>query len=168
MELPKLDFTLKKMGDLLFWEGPLMSHFVNDQKEDFIFKWASKDGLHNRWMVYRSTPALLLDYFEGRINSADLILKNPDGSVYFIDMDNDMNWRKIYLVNIQDIPKKYMPLKDSFYEIETYEPYAEKLRTNIELHFSRPIKSYKAPEATIEIVAEPPPNIYEKKKKGKG
>ena len=164
LELPKLEFKLKKLGDFLFWEGPLMSHFVNDRNEDFIFKWSSKDDLHNRWMVYKSTPALLLDYFEGQINSADLILKNPDGFVYFIDTDNDLNWLKIYLVKIQDIPKEYMPLPDSFYETETYEPYAEKLRTYLDYHFTRQKKLYSIPEAPANMVAEPPPSNYRKKK----
>ncbi len=163
LELPKLEFSLKKMGDLLFWEGPLMSHFINDRNEDFIFKWSDKSQLLNRWLVFKTTPSLLFDFFAGRINSIDLILLNPDGFVYFIDMDNDLNYQKILLTKTKDIPVDYMPLHDSFYEKETYEPYAHRLYTYLDYHFSRLNKLYKEPEILATLVAETPPVKYRKK-----
>jgi len=163
LELPALEFSLSKLGDFLFWEGPLMSHFVNDRGEDFIFKWSDKDNRHNRWMVYKTTPSLLLGYFNGRLNSLDLILSNPDGFVYFIEMDNDLAHRRITLLKNQDIPGQYLPLPDSFYETETYEPYTEKLRAYLDLHFARQRGIYKPSDVPAAFAAEPPPPGYGKK-----
>ncbi|HFA48226.1 MAG TPA: hypothetical protein ENJ95_04320 [Bacteroidetes bacterium] len=166
--LPALNDEFNKMGDFLFHEGPLLSHLINQHDEDFFIQWCGNDREFNRWLLYKTNYELLFKYFNKQLSDLDLLLKNPDGFAYIIDMDKEAKWKNIWIVSLEDIPPEYLPNGAVNYDPEDFAPYAEKLKAYIQLHFSRPIKSYKAPEATIEIVAEPPPNIYEKKKKGKG
>ncbi|MFN0035480.1 MAG: hypothetical protein ACKVUS_10440 [Saprospiraceae bacterium] len=156
--MKKLPFSLKKLGDLLYYEGPLESHFVNEHDEDFIFKWSDQDRQFNRWMVYKTTTAGLVDYFNMRINSRDMILSNPDGWVYFIDMDNNLEYRHIQLVKTEDIPEDYLPTTRSFYKANAHDPYAHQLHAYLDYHFSRQQKLYRQPaEPALALVAEPAP-----------
>ncbi|HFA52150.1 MAG TPA: hypothetical protein ENJ95_24295 [Bacteroidetes bacterium] len=159
---------MKKLGEFLFYEGPLVSHFISNKKEDYIMKWCDHDNEVNRWMLYKTNHELLHRFFNKQIGARQLILKTPDQFVHFIDIDNNIDWKRVIKVELNNLSEKNLPKPDAYYEKGDFEPYGEKLRMSLNEHFSRPIKSYKAPEATIEIVAEPPPKSYKKKKKGKG
>ncbi len=153
----------RKLGELLYFEGPLLSHFVNLRNEDFIMKWCGKDHEFNHWMLYKTNYELLHQFFRGEIGDLELIQKTPDEHAYFVDIDNEIHWKNIVKVEISDIPADYLPLPPSFYELGDFEPYGENLRTYLDLHFSRLNKLYKIPQYQASLVAEPPSPQYRKK-----
>ena len=163
IQLPKLGFTLKKMGDFLFHEGPIQSHFINDKDEDFLFFWADVNEQVNRWMVVKSNPSLLQHFFTKKINTLDLIERNPDGFVYFLDTTHSGEWTKIQLVSNLNIPKAYYPSADSYYLADHYEAYAQELAAYLAYYFARKEKLYITDDEGL-VVAQEPKIIYKSKK----
>jgi len=155
IKLPKLGFSLKKMGDFLFQEGPIQSHFINDKDEDFLFFWADVNENGNRWMVVKSNPNLLQQFFTKKINTIALIKQNPDGFVYFIDTDNSGAWINLQLVSNLNIPKNYFPSDDSFYLADHYEDYAQELAAYLAHYFARKEKLYVVNEVVLAVAQEP-------------
>jgi len=155
IQLPKLGFSLKKMGDFLFHEGPIQSHFINDKDEDFLFFWADVDEQLNRWMVVKSNPSLLQQFFTKELNSVDLIKQNPDGFVYFLDADSSGEWINLQLVSNLNIPKNYFPSDDSYYLADHYEDYAQELAAYLAHYFARRKKRYVNMEASLATANEP-------------
>jgi hypothetical protein len=64
--IPNLGFNPKQMGHLLYHEGPLLTHFINEENpsEHYIFKWADYDQSANRWLVFKVTTNDLLCFFD--------------------------------------------------------------------------------------------------------
>ncbi len=155
-----LQDDFKKSGDFLYYEGPLLSHFVNLRNEDFIIKWCGTDSQFNRWLLYKTNHELLRQFFTGTIGDLELALATPDKHVYFIDIDNDINWRNIVKVELADIPSEYLPEPTAFYEPGDFEPYAEKLHAYLDLHLARRPIPYKIPESPALLAAEPPQTGY--------
>jgi len=162
VRLQNLTFEFKALGDFLYWEGPLLSHLVNQYDEDFLFQWCGKDETFNRWLLYKTNYDLLHRYFRGDLTDLDLLLANPDGFVYIVDVDHDVNWRQIFVVAFDDIPKNYLPNAAVNYDPGDFEPYTEKLRAYLDLHFARQRSIYKPSDAPAAFAAEPPPPGYGK------
>jgi len=167
IELPKLGFNLKKMGDFLFHEGSIQSHFINDKDEDYLFFWADVIEDTNRWMVVKSNPNLLRLFFAQQINTKDLITKNPDNFVYFIDVTESGDWKKIQLVANLNIPSIYFPSENSYYIADHYEAYAQELSNYLMHYFSRKEKIYATDELILATVNEPKSAYKSSKKKQK-
>ena len=59
----RYDFTnFKKIADLIYFEGPLLSHFVSAKGDDYLFYWVDSDDKDNRWLVLRVNIASLQKY----------------------------------------------------------------------------------------------------------
>lgn len=151
------------MGDLLYYDGPLFSHLINEKKEDFLMKWCGQHGQYHRWLLAKTNEELLLRYFNREIGDLNLFLKNPDGFAYIVDTDSAIEWRNIFLTAVGDIPVEYLPEDVAFYDHTGFEPYAEKLLAYLELHLARQNKRYQIPEPPAVIAAEPAPPDYGKK-----
>ena len=53
IELKTLDFKPKKIGDLLYSEGPILSHFIGDDGKQYLFTWVD----NNDCLLYTSDAA---------------------------------------------------------------------------------------------------------------
>lgn len=116
----QFDFTgFKKIADLIYFEGPLLSHFVSDKGDDYLFYWVDKDEKDNRWLVLRVSLANLQRYMGKDISLRELIENPNDGYVYQVDIDDAINYHNVKLVQPADLPEDYLPTADSFY---TFEP----------------------------------------------
>ena len=93
-------------------------------------------------MVLRVSLASLQKYMVGDVSLLELIGSPNDGYLYLVDVDNDINYHNVKLVQPADLPEDYLPNADSFYtfepvpaedanELMTYEltiPYKERSR----------------------------------------
>lgn len=54
---PITDLGIKSQlqGDLLYHEGPLLSHYINkdNPNEHYFYKWTDCDDVCNRWLIFR-------------------------------------------------------------------------------------------------------------------
>lgn len=143
------DFTgFRKIADLIYFEGPLLSHYVSSKGDDYLFYWVDRDESYNRWLVLRVSLANLQKYIGKEMSLRELIAHPNDGYLYSIDVNNDIQYHNVKLVEPSALPEEYLPDVDSYYafspipaddaeELMTYEltiPYKERSRFEEILH----------------------------------
>ncbi len=128
-----LDFNPVKMGDLIYYEGPLLSHFqdVSKPSDHYFYRWVDNDNHANRWLIFKTTDHDLVKFFNKEFSELDLIAKN--NTITFLDLDDNLNKLGIYLSAYEDVPSDYLPAQQAFFEASRYEPYAIELKNKIEL-----------------------------------
>ena len=115
----QFDFSnFRKIADLIFFEGPLLSHYVSDKGDDYLFYWVDRDGRDNRWLVLRVSLASLQKYIGKQLSLRELIASPNDGYLYCVDVDDALSYHNVKLVQSSDLPAEYLPDADSFYEFE--------------------------------------------------
>jgi hypothetical protein len=119
--------NLIKQGDLLYHEGPVLSHFLNDRGEHCLMLWVDRDAQVNRWLVFEVTPADLLAYYMKKLSLLELVEKN--WYVRLVDIDHSIRYRQVMLVD--DIPQKYRPGEKSYYDPDQFEAYAQALENRL-------------------------------------
>ena len=105
----------RKVSDLIFFEGPLLSHFLSDKEENFLFSWVDSDEDFNRWFVFRVSQEKLIDYLNGKITLLSFFLDPIDGFLYKIDVNSEGGIYHPMLLYPDLIPKQYLPSEKSFY-----------------------------------------------------
>ena len=143
------DFSqFKKVADLIYFEGPLLSHYVSSKGDDYLFYWVDRDDSDNRWLVLRVSMANLQKYIGKKITLRELIENPNDGYLYSVDVNNDICYHDIKLIQPSALPEEYLPERESYYAFEpipvdgaeemmTYEltiPYKERSRFEEVLH----------------------------------
>lgn len=129
-KISKLPFELNKRGDLISFEGPLLSYFFDENGKSYLLNWVDSNEILNRWLLFETTQIDLFDYFTNKRSLRELI-KHSEEIVYFIDIDNEVQFNKILLTNKKDIPNDYLPDKDSYYEDLISTKYAKNLRKEV-------------------------------------
>ena len=115
----RFDFSnFKKIEDLIFFEGPLLSHFVSEKGDDYLFYWVDRDEKDNRWLVLRVSMANLQKYIGKELSLRELIENPNDGFLYSVDIDNDLQYHSVKLVQPSTLPEEYLPEEDSYYAFE--------------------------------------------------
>ena len=147
----KIDYdfsSFRKIADLIYFEGPFLSHYVSSKGDDYLFYWVDRDDSDNRWIVLRVSLANLQKYIGKVITLRELIEHPNDGYLYAVDVNNDINYHNVKLVQPSALPAEYLPETDSYYAFEpipaddademmTYEltiPYKERNRFEEFLH----------------------------------
>ena len=143
------DFSsFRKIADLIYFEGPLLSHYVSSKGDDYLFYWVDRDESDNRWLVLRISIANLQKYISKGVTLRELIENPNDGYLYTVDVNNNISYHDVKLVQPSALPEEYLPEKDSYYafepisaddaeELMTYEltiPYKERSRFEEILH----------------------------------
>lgn len=119
-----IGFTLSKICDFIYHEGPLLSLFVNQENHNqyYFYKWADCDDDSNRWMVFHISLAELKEFMEKKINLRSIIVNNP--YVFYIDLNDDLLQMQCFMASSESIPEGYMPSDDSYFKHESYTPEA--------------------------------------------
>jgi hypothetical protein len=113
------DFSkLIKVADLIYFDGPLLSHYMSDKGENYLFHWADADDDYNRWIVLRTDILSIQQYLDKKINLRSLFMKPNDGFVFSVDIDDNINYTNIKFVPIEALPEEYIPTEDSFYSFK--------------------------------------------------
>ncbi len=115
----QFDFSnFKKIADLIYFEGPLLSHYVSSRGDDYLFYWVDRDDNDNRWLVLRVSLASLQKYMAGELSLRQLIDSPNDGFLYQVDVDDAVRYHNVKLVQPTDLPEDYLPAADSYYAFE--------------------------------------------------
>ena len=121
--LPKM----VKIKDLIYFDGPLLSHFQSDYAEDYLFYWVDRDNEYNRWLVFRTSQKLIELYLQKSKSLFDLIADKNIGTVYKVDIDNDLKFNNLSIIEFNNIPNSYLPDSNSYYNFTT-KPSQDKLK----------------------------------------
>lgn len=115
----QFDFgDFKKMADLVYFDGPFLSHYVSDKGDDYLFYWVDRDETDNRWLVLRVSLANLQKYIGKELTLRELIENPNDGFLYSVDVDNNLHYHNVKLVQPSALPESYLPDEDSYYAFE--------------------------------------------------
>jgi len=119
--LPRLPLpTLRKVSDLLYFDGPLLSHFVSDKYDNYLYYWVEVDENFNRWLIFRVAFEDLEAYYQKKKTLQELILNPTDSCLYSVDIDDNLQYHNIGMVYPQELPASYVPAQDSLYFGEPY------------------------------------------------
>lgn len=124
------------MGDLLYHEGPLLSHFVDEENPSnhYFYKWSDHDDTAHRWMIFKVTERDLSDFFKHKTTLFDIIRRNA--FVYFVDLDPSLTPCQITLTATAKIPSMYLPLEGSGFDEAGFEDYVLELKGKISAYRS--------------------------------
>ncbi len=108
-----------KIKDLIYFDGPLLSHFESIFKENFLFYWVDSDNKFNRWLIFRTSEQIINEYLNKKKSLYELIADENNGNLYKVDIDNQLNYNNLSIISFIDIPESYLPNKDSYYTFNT-------------------------------------------------
>ncbi len=115
---------LRKVADLIHKGPMLLSHFVSESSEHYLFYWLEGDLLQNRWLVCRVRLEQLLKYTDRKISLHALLMAPSDGFLYKVETDNgtELQYQKIEIIFPKEVPKHQFPTRDSLYPGSPYTP----------------------------------------------
>ena len=105
---------IEYVADLLYFDGPLLSFYKNDRNQKFLFYWVDVDGKYNRWLVTETSPSDVIKYLKSKLSLYNL-LTSKIKTLYKVDIDNNLNFNDIELLDIKDLPDSYLPEKDTYF-----------------------------------------------------
>lgn len=117
--LDNFPLKLKIVTDLIYFDGPLLTLSENESGDSYLYYWCDADENYNRWMILRLGNADLTSYIFKRLSLKDLILSPVDGFVYIADIDDELRYNNVWLIQPDKLPEQYIPEGDSFYDFES-------------------------------------------------
>ncbi|TVZ23513.1 hypothetical protein JM84_2441 [Dokdonia sp. Hel_I_63] len=139
IKVSKLDFELHKKGDILFYDGPFLSHFYDNSGDEFLMLWVDNDEKYNRWLIIPTDTYLLNLYLSKKYTLRELIFKNDSQIVYYVDINENLDYKRIYISSQKNIPEEYLPAKNSTF----VDKYAEEYALNMKKEFSKVFKIHR-------------------------
>jgi hypothetical protein len=109
---------LTKIGDLLYFDGSLMTLFKNTKYNNslHLFDWAESDEIYNRWLVYDLKPIDVLSYVNSEMSHLNLIKKGKN--IRAVDIDKALNFHNCLTLEFTSIPFSYLPKENFFFDKE--------------------------------------------------
>ncbi len=118
-KMDKFPLNLNLITDLIYFEGSLLSLFKNEFGDIYLYYWCDANDNYNRWIIFRLSKERLKSYIFKKLSLNSLILSPIDGFVYIADINDNLKYSNIYLVQPDKIPESYIPESDSFYDFES-------------------------------------------------
>lgn len=113
---PKSVGELVRLGDLVFFEGPLLTLFKSISTNScFLFDWVDRGVNSNRWLIYKVSPTALLKFINEQISHLELFESNPDKKFYVIDIESGHLLKDYSLIEIYNVPFEYVPNNDFYF-----------------------------------------------------
>ena len=103
---------LHKVGDLVYFQGPLLSLYSDNNNALYLYDWAESDDEFNRWLVIKITLETLSKYIHKNLSHYDLIRKSNE--IYSVDIDNNIMPHNI--IQLSKIPTEYLPDKSVYHD----------------------------------------------------
>ena len=126
-----LDFIPVKLGDFLYYEGPLLSHFIdkNNPSDNYFYRWVDCDDNAHRWLIFKANETDIRNFFAGIITLWQMITKSS--TVILMDLDDNLAKKQILVTTISELPTNYLPAEKSYFKEENYQPYATELKNQL-------------------------------------
>lgn len=108
--------NLKKVSDLIFFEGPILSHYKSGN-DNLLFYWIDLGESHNRWLVIKVEEEQLARFLRKKINLKVIVLESVKSFIFITDIDSDSNFDNTYLIKSFDGIEEYIPEEDSYFKL---------------------------------------------------
>ena len=107
--------SLTKVEDIYYYDGPLLSLFISNENENYIYYWVDVDDTYNRWLIFKiDSKDLELCYKQEK--DIKTLIVNPIDFIYCADIDNDLEYNNVGIIYSQNLPELYLPEEDCFFE----------------------------------------------------
>src|SRR5689334_7304253 len=123
-ELPYHNITW--VYDLLYYDGPVLTHFTDEDGDNILFYWVDYDEQFNRWIIFKPHPERLYKYLRRKISLKELIYDEGNNSLFIADIDDSSLYNNIRYTESKKLNPTYLPADNSFYSIkvpDVYEPF---------------------------------------------
>lgn len=110
--------TFKKVADLIYFEGPLLSHLVDKDGEISLLYWLDREDNNEIWALFKVKSNQLESYLDGVINLKSLINESIGGLLHVLEISQRWQVVKEIIINSSDLPSEYLPLENSFLQPE--------------------------------------------------
>ncbi len=118
-DVGRVDFgSPSKVADLIFFDGPLLSLYRNNEGENLLHYWCESNEDTNRWLIFKSLDAQLEKYLRQQTPLRDLIVGPKEGFLYSVDFNSQLEQKSVLIVSPTQLPPEYLPSEDSFYDDE--------------------------------------------------
>lgn len=107
---------LTKVSDLIYFDGPFLSHYVHKSGDNYLSYWVDCDDEFQRWLVFRVGITSLQKYVDKKMSLLDVIRQLDDGFVYLVDVDVDGQTTTPEILFLNQLPDDYLPEVDSYYD----------------------------------------------------
>lgn len=106
--------NIKKVSDLLYFEGPILSHY-NCDGQDLLFYWIDFGESHNRWLIMNISEEQLVDFLLKQINLKSIASDNK--FLFITDINADKKFENTYLINSVKALAEYLPEDDTYFNL---------------------------------------------------
>lgn len=118
---------LRKVSNLIEFDGPLLSHYKDKFDNSILFYWVDNNSEFNRWVVWQVKEDNLIFYLSGSVPLSGIFPEN-NNFVYVVDIDRLIQYKNIVNLYVTDLPFNYKPEADSYFKFELPEIYEEKTK----------------------------------------
>lgn len=92
--------------DVIYFEGPLLTHYVDSHARNYFFHWLDVDHDYNRWVVYEVSEGLAEQIIENFEIPSDP-LTYTQSELIILDMNSESEIKHVYLYTKDNFPTEY-------------------------------------------------------------
>jgi len=141
---------LKKITDLINFEGPVLSHFKDEYGKNILFYWVDNDDKLNRWIIFQITEQQLYGYLLKKDSLRDIFEYPFNDIFYTVDIGDKLEYTNINQIFKDSLNNEYLPESTSIYDFEIPSVYKNKIHTYEESYLKETFL-----EAAMYVKAEP-------------
>jgi hypothetical protein len=108
-DIKELPFSLERVGDLMFYEGPLMSILKDNLGNAYLQDWVDSDEKNNRWLIYQISLSQLNDYITNKTSHFSLVNNPTNDIVFVVDKNSKGIIEKCLVCSPNRLPYEYLP-----------------------------------------------------------
>jgi hypothetical protein len=109
---------LKKITDLIYYEGPVLSHFIDEFDKIILFYWIDYNSEYNRWLVFQITEEQLYKYLLRGISLLNLFGKPVNDIFYTIEIADTLEYKNVVQIIKGNLPSVYIPESNSYFNFK--------------------------------------------------
>lgn len=117
-QIKEFPFSLKRVGDLMFYEGPLMSVLKDNAGNAYIQDWVDSNNTSNRWLLYQININQLSDYINRKTTHFNLINNPINDIIFIIDKNSQGSIENCFVCSPNRLPYEYIPDTNIEFDIE--------------------------------------------------
>jgi predicted RNase H-like HicB family nuclease len=106
---------LTKVSDLIYYEGPILTHFTSENGDNLLFHWIDYDENVNRWLVLQVTENELFDFIRNEQNLNGILANTLNSFVFIVDIASNSKFENIVFVLTKLLDSAYVPDNESYF-----------------------------------------------------
>lgn len=115
--------NLIKVEDIIYYDGPLLSHYIDEHKNNYLYYWLDNNDDFNRWLIILVNHDHLYEYLNGQRNLRSIFIQDYNKTAITIDIDDNVVKQNCLFIKMPDLPEDLLPQENSFYTFSVPDSY---------------------------------------------